>query len=391
MNSKEIVKAALYFNDPIKIPVFNDVRGDICPMLTQVSEKWKPGWKEGEENLFPHVRTKYNWIRPTWAKKLEFEGEKWRKLPHEEVDEWGCIWNMRGGDDNMGHPGRPILTDWRDYDEFVEKYKPNPMDKSRYDFGLEIKKAFGENKYRMGHIADFGPFQRAFNIRGFTNFLIDHRKHPEEVRKLLNRETEWHVQAMKACYKYGLDPHGFWIVDDLGEQTGPFFSPKTFEEFYKPVYKTLCDEAHNLGAELHLHCCGKIDRILPLLIEWGLDAIELDSPRMTGYNDLVPFRGKIMYWGCVNIQSIYSQGSPEEVEREVWHMVRNLGTKHGGFGAYFYPTPTDLKAPKKNIKAFHKGIKKYGIYSEIPQSWWKYPLPESWKDNNVPPLPNQEI
>ena len=93
-----------------------------------------------------------------------------------------------------------------------------------------------------------------------------------------------------------------------------------------------------------------------------------------------------MFWGCVNIQSIYTQGTPEEVEREVWHMVRNLGTKHGGFGAYFYPTPRDLNAPRKNIKAFEKGLQKYGEYSKIRENWWNYPVLQKW-DNSVPPLP----
>lgn len=391
MNSKELVKAALHFNDPLRVPIFNDVREDICPLITTPSKDWKPGWGEGEEGLFPHIRTSFKWEKPDWAKNNpKYEADKWKAIPHEEIDEWGCIWNMRGKDDNMGHPGRPVLKNWENYDDFIERYNPDPMDKTRYEFALELKKSFGNNKYRMGHIVDFGPFQRATNIRGFSNFLIDHRKHPEQVKKLLKRETDWHVDAMKACFKYELDPHGFWIVDDLGEQSGPYFSPKTFEKFYKDVYKTLCDEAHKLGTEIHLHCCGKIDKLLSLLIDWGLDAIELDSPRMTGYNDLRPFKGKIMFWGCVNIQSIYTNGTPEECEREDWHMVRNLGTKHGGYGAYFYPTPTDLKVPKKNIKAFQKGLKKYGNYSEIPDEWWEVPVPKEWDDNVVPPLPSQK-
>jgi hypothetical protein len=69
-------------------------------------------------------------------------------------------------------------------------------------------------------------------------------------------------------------------------------------------------------------------------------------------------------------------------------MIRNLGTKHGGYGAYFYPTPTDLKAPKKNIKAFQKGLKKYGTYDDIPEEWWEAPVPEEWNDYEVPPLPS---
>ena len=89
----------------------------------------------------------------------------------------------------------------------------------------------------------------------------------------------------------------------------------------------------------------------------------------------------------VNIQSSYVHRTPEEFEREVWHMVRNLGTKEGGFGAYFYPTPRVLKTPRKNIKAFEKGIEKYGKYENIPENWWDYPVEEEWNQDEVPPLP----
>ncbi len=186
--------------------------------------------------------------------------------------------------------------------------------------------------------------------------------------------------------KYGANPHGFILYDDLGEQKGPFFSPKLFKEFYEPVYKRLIETAHDLGCDFHLHCCGKIDPIIPLLIEWGLDALELDSPRMT-YPELHQFRGKIMMWACINIQSIYTLGTPEECEREVWHMVRNLGTPEGGFGAYFYPQPDHIQAPKVNIDAFTKGLEKYGVYETIPEHWWTYPIVDEWKYNKVPPLP----
>ncbi|MFW9881140.1 MAG: uroporphyrinogen decarboxylase family protein, partial [Candidatus Thorarchaeota archaeon] len=170
-------------------------------------------------------------------------------------------------------------------------------------------------------------------------------------------------------------------------QKGPFFSPKMFKKHYESSYKYIIDEAHALGMEVHHHCCGKINPLLPVLIEWGLDAIELDSPRMSGYPHLKFYRGKILFWASVNIQSIYTLGTPEEVEREVWHMIRNLGTKNGGFGAYFYPTPNDLRVPRKNIKAFEIGLEKYGDYSKIPSYWWNYPIKEVWKDFEVPPLP----
>ena len=195
------------------------------------------------------------------------------------------------------------------------------------------------------------------------------------------------MQAAQKWVKYGADPHGFVIFDDLADQTRPFLSPAMFKEFYEPVFRTIFAEVHNLGREIHLHSCGKIDALLPMLLEWGLDAIQLDSPRQTGYPALAPFRGRIMIWGDVNIQTIYTRGTPAEVEREVWHMVRNLGTPEGGFGAYFYPQVRHIRVPQANIKAFERGVKKYGQYAKIPAQWWTHPTPEQWEDNVAPPLP----
>lgn len=224
-------------------------------------------------------------------------------------------------------------------------------------------------------------------MRGFSNFLIDHKKNKEELVKLLDHYTEWLISSMDGWIKYGGKPDGFLINEDLGEQNGPFVSPKMFKEIYEPYYRKLFKAAHDRNCEIHQHCCGKVDPLLPLLIDWGLDAIEFDSPRMSGYNNLKDFRGKIMFWGCINIQSIYTKGTPEECEREVWHMIRNLGTKHGGFGAYFYSQSDQINVPKVNIKAFKRGLEKYGIYSEIPEFWWQYPISENWIDYKVPPLP----
>ena len=381
------VKAAITFNNPDKVPIFNLISGDVLPLLLTTSKRWKPGWNEGEEGLFPHIRGSYNWDRPDWAKKEEFEGNKWRSLPHEEIDEWGCIWNMKGNDKNMGHPGRASLLDWKDLDAYLAKYTPNASDQSRYDIAQDLKAKMNDNHYLMLIIPTFGPSQIAAALRGFNQYLIDHKQHPQDLKKVLNVVAEYHVGLMKSSIKNGLNPHGIWLVDDLGEQKGPFFSAKTFRKHYESSYRLIIDEAHSLGMEVHLHCCGKIDPLIPVLIDWGLDAIELDSPRMSGYSDLAPYRGKIMFWGCVNIQSIYTLGTPDQVEREVWHMMRNLGTKSGGFGAYFYPTPQDLKTPRENIKAFEKGLRKYGDYSKIPAYWWDYPVEEEWDQISVPEVP----
>jgi hypothetical protein len=387
----ERVKAALYFNKPDKVPIFNLVKGDVLPLPLTHSENWKPGWNEGEEGLFPHIRGSYNWDRPNWAKNLEFEGNKWRNIPHEEIDEFGCIWNMQENDTNMGHPGRAPLQNWEDFEEYISKYTPDPTDKSRYKLALNLKENSSPNQYRLIYPSYHGPSQIASYLRGFNTFLIDHKRNPIKLKQLLEHIADYHVQVLRNSIKIGLEPHGIYFDDDLGSQNAPFCSPNMFKSVYDSSYTRIFNEAHELGLEVHLHSCGKIDSLIPILMDWGLDAIELDSPRMSGYVDLAPYRGKIMFWACVNIQSIYPMGTPEEIEREVWHMIRNLGTRDGGFGAYFYDTPRDINVPRRNIKAFQSGLEKYGIYSKIPDHWWDYPVSKNWDYYSVPPLPPTNI
>lgn len=389
MNSRERIQTALKFTKPDKVPIFDMVSGDLMPLPIVHSKKWRPGWNEGEEGLFPHVRGAYNWERPDWAiENPEYQGNNWRKIKHEEIDQWGCIWNMKGNDQDMGHPGRPSLPNWDDFENYISKYTPDASEESRYEPALQLRNMVENDRYFTLNLVSHGPSQVVAAMRGFNTYLIDHKKHPKELKRALQVVADYHVDIMRYSQKYGLKADGIWVVDDLGEQKGPFFSARTFNNLYEDSYRTIIDEAHNLDLDVHLHCCGKIDPLLEPLIKWGLDAIELDSPRMSGYNDLRPYRGKIMFWGCVNIQSIYTQGTPDEVEREVWHMMRNLGTKNGGFGAYFYPTPRDIRASRKNIKAFKQGLKRFGTYEKIPDHWWNAPISEEWENDKVPPLPS---
>ncbi|MHA2399801.1 MAG: uroporphyrinogen decarboxylase family protein [Promethearchaeota archaeon] len=390
-NSIERVRAALNFKSPDKVPVWKFSRGsDVHSLFALPSKNWHPGHYENEIGLFPHVDGNliryelWNWEKPEWAEDPKYND--WLTLPRENIDEFGTIWNI-GGINTMGHPGRPTLTDYSKLEEHFEKYTPNFDEEDRYSFSIQRSKERARTQYRMCSLG-LGPFYYASSMRGFDQYLIDHYKNKDNLKHLLNILTDIFVDYENMWVKYGADPHGFVIFDDLGEQNGPFFSPKLFRDFYEPVYKRLIENAHDLGCDVHLHCCGKIDQLIPLFIDWGLDALELDSPRMTGYPELDQFRGKIMLWGCINIQSVYTLGTPEECEREVWHMVRNLGTRNGGFGAYFYPQEHHIQAPESNVKAFTIGLEKYGVYSNIPEDWWTFPVVDNWKDNEVPPLPS---
>ena len=150
MNSRERVKAALYFNKPDQVPILNNISGDVFPLPITYSENWNPGWNRGEEGLFPHVRHGFLWKRPSWANQnSEWEDNRWKSIPHEEIDAWGCIWNKKGNDQDMGHPGRASLLNWEDFNEYISKYRPDASDKSRYRLAFPLLDNLQEKKYLM--------------------------------------------------------------------------------------------------------------------------------------------------------------------------------------------------------------------------------------------------
>lgn len=70
-----------------------------------------------------------------------------------------------------------------------------------------------------------------------------------------------------------LGPDAIWTSDDIGTQTGPFFSLEMFRTFFKPYYQELVEYVHSLGMHFWMHCCGNIQLFFPDLTEIGIDVL----------------------------------------------------------------------------------------------------------------------
>ena len=359
MNRRERVKRAITYNKPDRVPKFKIPFGDTSFLFNIPQYNWQPT----EKNVYPYFMSDiirklrlYRWRRPAWAHK------NWFAIEREEIDEWGCYWNKMAYDITMGHPGRPAIETWDQLDSWQV---PDLSDPQPYKIASWLTKLL-PGRYKVAIPNNFHFIAgRVSMLRGFSNILIDHYRNPKQVHELTKKVTEVflkHAEMLITHYK----PDAFFGADDLGTQHQLFFSPAIFKKFYAEPYKKVINFVHDHGCDFILHSCGNVGELIPIFIDLGVDALEFDSPRMTGYETLLKFRGKIPFWACVNIQSVYPFGTPEKVEQEVKKMIETFSTHEGGYLAYYYADLQVLNVPKRNVRAFDKGLKKWGKY---PLKW----------------------
>lgn len=177
----------------------------------------------------------------------------------------------------------------------------------------------------------FCLFERFWSLRGMTNSLMDFHTNPAEVHRLFRTLTDFYLVAIERA-KSELAADAIFVSDDLGTQTGPFFSPEIFREFFKPYYAEMFDKAHSLGMTFWLHCCGNIEIFLREWIEIGLDVIHpIQKYTMDEKTIAEKFGEAICIWGGFDVQRTIPWGTPQDVRREVRFMMDTYCRPQGRF------------------------------------------------------------
>ncbi len=122
---------------------------------------------------------------------------------------------------------------------------------------------------------------------------------------------------------------------DFGTQKGPFISPQTYRDLYKPFHRTVNDWVHrNTTWKTFIHTCGSVRALMPDFIDAGFDIL---NPVQIAAADMDPaglkrdFGDHITFWGGgIDTQRVLPFGSPEEVRRQVGETVSAFGER-GGF------------------------------------------------------------
>ena len=167
---------------------------------------------------------------------------------------------------------------------------------------------------------------------------------------------------------------GVLTSDDIGMQTGPFFSTAFFDEFFAPYYRELAERAHRHGMHFWLHACGNIEPFLPRLIDLGIDVIHpIQKYAMDETRIAEVYGGSICIWAGFDVQRIIPFGTANEVRAEVRHL---MDTWHRPEGRFLFTAGNGINGdcPVESLRALYDEAYSYGsvVVEKVRE---KQPLP----------------
>ena len=152
---------------------------------------------------------------------------------------------------------------------------------------------------------------------------------------------------------------------DFGSQRSEIISPAIFEKIYAPNMKLMNDYVHqNSKIKTMYHSCGSIRNLIRHYINSGVDII---NPVQAEANGMDPtrlkddFGGEIVFWGgAVDPQSVFPNGTPEQVRGQVKERIQAMAKGGGYVCASIHNIQYEI--PPENILAFADAAFDFGQY-----------------------------
>jgi len=138
---------------------------------------------------------------------------------------------------------------------------------------LDIYNAFRKrNKYLMYQC--YGPYECTWRFHGYEATLMDLVAEPEWMEEMFCHVTDLTISTLEHSISLGMKPDALFLCEDLGDMRSTLFSPAIVKSLIFPQYRKLADFLHKNSIHLFLHCDGKIDSLIPLFIEAGIDVLQ---------------------------------------------------------------------------------------------------------------------
>ena len=306
------------------------------------------------------------------ALDVDFRRVSLRDVPEDQTeepggivrDQWGIGWKKS---ERFWSPIQQPLKE-ATIDDLRRYPWPDPHDERRFK-GLKEEAEYKWENTPYAIVAKqpshvYGVLTQSIYLRGMENFFMDLVINKEFALELLQKVLEYHVKI----YVRYLEEVGAFInivhtADDLGTQTGPYFSLEMFREMIKPKEKEFFDALKNkTEAKILYHSDGAISSYIDDLIEIGVDILNPVQPSeaMDPAALKTSFGDRISFHGGIDQHRVLPQGSVGDVETEVKKRIRQLAP---GGGYILAAAQTIMpEVPGENVVQMFRTAREYGNY-----------------------------
>lgn len=251
------------------------------------------------------------------------------------------------------------LAQYESVEEIERNYAwPNP---DWWDYSELPKQIEGKEQYPIQG-GGSEPFLIYKKLRGQEQAFLDLIENPDIVHYCLDKLFALCYENTRRIYEQIPGKVvATYVAEDLGGQEDLMCSPTHIREFLIPRMKRMIDLAHEAGAFVFHHSDGAIRKIIPEMIEAGIDVLNPIQWRCKGMEREVlkrDFGDKVIFHGGVDNQQTLAFGSVEEVRQEVIDNLRILGQG----GGYILAPCHNIQAvsPPENIVTMYETGYEYG-------------------------------
>ncbi len=204
-------------------------------------------------------------------------------------------------------------------------------------------------------------------IRDVEEWYVSTVSRRKYIQRVFERQCEIALGNLEKIYQAVGNRVTIVLVSatDFGMQTGPFISPKTYRELFKPFNQQVNDWIHaHTHWKTFMHSCGSVMPLIEDFVQAGFDIlnpVQCSAANMDPSELKQKFGERITFWGGgIDTQHTLPFGTPEEVRDQVRERIRIFG-RGGGF---VFNTVHNVQAmiPPENLRAMYETVQQYGRY-----------------------------
>jgi uroporphyrinogen decarboxylase len=226
-----------------------------------------------------------------------------------------------------------------------------------------VEPVLDEQKHRVLWVqpGSWSPiFCRMCDLAGMEKVLMDMILNPALTEATIEKIFVFYYDVFQKTLeatKGRLDVFSFG--DDYASQIDMMFDLRLWKKYFKGPMKKLCELIKSYGVLISFHSCGAINKLMPDLIDLGIDIIFPIQPKAKGMDAehlKKEYGNDIVFYGGIDIQEIMPYGTEQEVRSEVSRVTQILGKGGGYILASGHSILEDV--PQANVIAMYDEVRR---------------------------------